>query len=114
MIDEGVQKYIDNIDAEQRPLFDRVHSLIMETCPDAQVALSYNMPTYRLAKRRLFVGMWKHGVSMYGWPQDADAGFTERHPDLRTSKGTIRLTPEAAEGIADDELRDLVRAALTS
>jgi hypothetical protein len=58
------------------------------------------------------VGAWKHGVSIYGWPQDRDGGFTARHPELRTSKGTIQLRAQDAAGISDDELRDLVRAAL--
>jgi hypothetical protein len=51
-------------------------------------------------------------VSIYGWPQSRDGGFTARHPALKTSKGTIQLRAEDAAGISDDELRDLVRAAL--
>ena len=51
-------------------------------------------------------------MSLYGWQQDRDAGFTSRHPALRTSKGTIQLRPEDAAGLPDAELRDLVRAAL--
>jgi hypothetical protein len=56
--------------------------------------------------------VWRHGVSIYGWQEGRDAGFTARHPDLKTSKGTIRLRPEDAAAIPDDELRDLVWAAL--
>ncbi len=37
-----------------------------------------------------------------------DAGFTKRHPALRTSKGTIQLRPEDAAGIPDDEISGLV------
>jgi hypothetical protein len=37
---------------------------------------------------------------------------TARHPALRTSKGTIQLREEDAADISDDELSDLVRAAL--
>jgi uncharacterized protein YdhG (YjbR/CyaY superfamily) len=110
--DRAVQEYIDAITPEHRPLFDRVHRLILEAQPDATVVLSYQIPTYQAAGRRLHVGAWKHGISLYGWQQGGDAGFTSRHPGLRTGKGTIRLRPEDAEGIADDELRDLARAAL--
>jgi hypothetical protein len=56
--------------------------------------------------------VWRHGVSIYGWQQGRDAGFTARHPELKSGKGTIRLRPEDAAAIGDDELRDLVRAAL--
>ena len=51
-------------------------------------------------------------MSIYGWQQDREAGFTARHPELKTSKGTIQLRPEDAAGIPDDEFRDLARAAL--
>lgn len=107
-----MREYIDAIAPGHRALFDRIHRLILAACPDAVVVLSYRIPTYKVGRRRLYVGAWKHGVSIYGWPQDRDAGFTARHPALKTSKGTIQLRNEDAAGISDDELRDLVRAAL--
>jgi len=51
-------------------------------------------------------------LSVYGWQADRDAGFSARHPELRGSKGTIRLRLEDAAGIGDDELRDFLRATL--
>lgn len=111
-MDDAVRDYIDAIAPEHRPLFDRLHRLILEVHPDAAVVLSYQIPTYKVDSRRIYVSVWKHGVSIYGWEQGRDAGFTARHPELRTSKGTIQLRPAAAAGISDDELRDLVRAAL--
>jgi hypothetical protein len=80
--------------------------------PDAAVVLSYRIPTYKVGRHRLFLGVWQHGVSIYGWAHDGDAGFTARHSELKTSTGTIRLRPEDAAGIPDDEFRELVRAAL--
>jgi hypothetical protein len=76
------------------------------------VVLSYQMPTYKVGRHRLFLAAWKHGVSIYGWQQGRDAGFSARHPELRTSKGTIQLRPDTAAAIPDDELRELARAAL--
>ena len=111
-MDEAVQGYIDGIAPEHRPLFDRVHRLILAAHPDAAVVLSYQMPTYKVGSRRLHVGAWKHGVSIYGAQEGRDAGFISRHPGLKTSKGTIQLRPEDAAGIPDEELGDLVRAAL--
>jgi uncharacterized protein YdhG (YjbR/CyaY superfamily) len=111
-LDETVQLYIDRIPPEQRPLFDRLHRLILATYPDVTVSLSYKIPTYKVGKRRLYVGAWKHGLSVYGWPQGHEVAFTDRHPGLKTSKGTIRLRPEDLTAISDDELTDLARAAL--
>ncbi len=111
-MDEAVRAYIDGIAPEHRPLFDRLHRLILAAHPDAAVVISYQIPTYKVGRRRLYVGAWKHGVSIYGWPQGHDAGFTSRHPALKTSKGTIQLRPEDAADITDGELTDLVRTAL--
>ena len=111
-MDEAVRTYIDCIAAENRPLFDRLHRLILEVHPDAAVVLSYQMPAYKVGRRSIYVGAWKHGLSIYGWPQDRDGGFIARHPELKTSKGTMQLRPGDAAGISDDEFRDLIRAAL--
>ncbi|HSR85382.1 MAG TPA: DUF1801 domain-containing protein [Streptosporangiaceae bacterium] len=111
-VEAAVRAYIDQIPAAHRPLFDRLHELILEAYPDAAITLSYSMPTYKVGRRRIFLGAWKHGVSVYGWDEGRDGGFIARHPELKTSKGTVRLRPEDAAGIGDDELRALVRAAL--
>ncbi|HVT69387.1 MAG TPA: DUF1801 domain-containing protein [Trebonia sp.] len=110
-MDDAVRRYRDDMDGEHRPLFDRLHRLILATCPDAGLALSYGMPTYRTGRRRLNIGTWKHGLSLYVSPS-RDGGFSARHPELAAGKGTIRLTPDDAARIPDTELRDLVRAAL--
>jgi uncharacterized protein YdhG (YjbR/CyaY superfamily) len=110
-MDEAVQDYIDGIDPAFRPLFDQIHELIMAAHPEASVVLSYQMPTYRAGKRRLYVGAWQHGISLYGW-LGRDGGFAERHPELVSGKSTIRLRPQDAAALADGELRALIRAAL--
>ena len=109
---DAVRSYIDAIVPEHRPLFDRLHGLILEAHPEATIVLSYQIPTYKVGKRRVYLGAWKHGMSIYGWPKGRDAGFTARHPELVSGKATIRLRPVDAARITDDELRDLLRAAL--
>lgn len=110
-MDEAVRRYRDELDSEHQPVFDRLHELIVAVCPDADVALSYGMPTYRSGRRRLNVGVWKHGLSLYVSPS-RDGGFSARHPELAAGKGTIRLRPADAARIPDAEFGDLIRAAL--
>ena len=111
-MDAAVQEYVDAIDPAFRPLFDRLHALVLEVRPDAVVRISYAIPAYEVGKRRLSVGAWKHGISIYGWRKDDDGGFVERHPELKTSTGTIQIKPSDAEEISDDELRALVEGVL--
>ena len=111
VVDEVVRRYRDEMDTEYRPVFDRLRRLIVAACPDAEVVLSYGMPAYRIGRRRLNVGVWKHGLSLYVSP-NRDDGFSARHPELAAGKGTIKLRPGDAARIPDAELQDLVRAAL--
>ncbi len=111
-MDEAVRAYAEEIPTEHRSLFDRVHRLVFEAHPEVDLVLSYGIPTYKVGRRRLYLGAWKHGVSVYGWKAGADAGFMTRHPHLRTSKGTIRIRPEDGDQITDGELLGLVRSAL--
>ena len=110
--DDDVLTYIRDIDPEHRPLFDRLHAIVLAAHPDAEVAIAYGMPAYRVGKRRLNLGVWKHGVSLYGWRADRDGGFAERHPELLSGKGTIRIRPKDAVGISDAELQGLLGGAL--
>ena len=110
-MDDALRHYLDEMDSEYRAVFDRLHRLIVATCPDATVVLSYGMPTYRIGRRRLNVGVWKHGLSLYVSPS-RDGGFSARHPGLAAGKGTIKLRPADAAGIPDAEFQDLIRAAL--
>jgi uncharacterized protein YdhG (YjbR/CyaY superfamily) len=111
-VPDDVQAYVDAIPPEHRPLFDRVAATIRAVRPDATVRLSYGMPTYGAGGRRLYVGAWRHGLSLYGWSPGEDGGLTERHPDLVTGKGTVRLRPEDAADIPDEELTTFVRFVL--
>jgi hypothetical protein len=109
--DEAVQRYRDEMDSEYRPVFDRLHRLIVATCPDAELVLSYGMPTFRIGRRRLNIGAWQHGLSLYVSP-NRDGGFSARHPALAAGKGTLKLRPADAADIPDAEFQDLIRAAL--
>ena len=112
LVDEAVRRYLDGIDPQFRALFDRIHGLVAAAYPDAALVLSYQMPTFKTGLRRLHVGAWKHGLSLYGWSQDRAGDFTARHPELRTSKGTIQLRPQDAADVSDQELSELIDAAL--
>ena len=106
------EAYIEGIPPASRPLFDRIDRLARALHPEATVGMAYAMPTYWVGKRRLNVGVWKHGVSLYGWRKDTPTAFLARHPKLLTSTGTIRLTPEDGAALSDDEIREVIASAL--
>lgn len=111
-MDERIIAYLDKMPPEHRGLFERLHGIVVATHPEAQEDFAYAMPTYRVGKRRLNIGVWRHGVSVYGWRGDRDGGFAARHPDLLSSKSTIRISPSDARAISDEEFRALLAGAL--
>lgn len=111
-VDDAVAAYIEAIPPGHRALFDRLHGLILTAQPNADLVLSYKIPAYKAGRRTLYLAAWKHGVSLYGWGEDRDAGFLARHPDLKSGRATLQLRPEDAAGIGDEEFVELARAAL--
>ena len=109
-----VDDYIAGIDPGNRPLFDRVHALIVAAHPDVAVRISYGIPTFVVGTQRLYVGAWKHGVSLYGWGAVTTAASPTDIRTLLTGKGTIRLRPSDAEAIPDADLGSLIAGALGS
>ncbi len=111
-MDPRIREYADAASPEHRALFERLHGIVVATHPEAQEDFAYAMPTYRVGGRRLNIGIWQHGVSVYGWRSDNDGGFAVRHPDLLRSKRTIRVRPSDADAISDEEFRGLISGAL--
>jgi len=113
-MDPAAQAYIDGIDPENRPLFDRIRRLITDEFPDVEIGVAYKMPVFRRGDRTLNVGAWKHGVSIYGWDDRGAGSFLERHPELSSGKGTLRIPRKAADEVEDAELVEIIRGSLGS
>jgi uncharacterized protein YdhG (YjbR/CyaY superfamily) len=111
-VDADVQAYLDGVAADHRALFDRVQGLVLAAHPEAGCVLSYQMPTFVVGDRRLHVGVWKHGLSLYGWEPGRDGGFAQRHPELDSGKGTLKIPLARAGDLSDDELLGVLRGAL--
>ncbi len=92
-MDDAVRGYIDATAPERRPCSTASTGSCWEAHPDAEVVLSYKMPTYKVGRHRLYVGVWKHGVSICGLQQGRDAGFITRHPSSRRARGRSSCGP---------------------
>jgi len=106
-MDPAVQSYIEAIPELQRPLFDRLQSLILDLYPDAEIYISYQIPTYKVNGRRVYLGLWKGGVSVHAI--DAKS-FKERHPTIKTGKGSVNF--KVADELPEADIRDLIKRAI--
>ena len=73
-----VQNYIDAV-PEGKPLFDQLQGLILSLYPDAEVAISEQIPTYKVRGRKIGLGYWKRGVSLYLARQHDVDEFEDEH-----------------------------------
>ena len=112
MLDPQVRAYLDAVPPAHRVLFDRVQTLVLQAHPGASCVLAYRMPTFVVGERQLHVGVWKHGLSLYGWDAGRDGGFAARHPELDSGKGTLKVPLATADELSDDELLGVLRGAL--
>jgi hypothetical protein len=65
-------------------LSDRLHGLILAEHPDADLVLSCQIPTYKVGKRRLYLGRGSTACRSAAGG-DRDACFSARHADLKRS-----------------------------
>ncbi len=109
-----VQTYLDGIAPEHRPMWDRIDRIVRTLHPDVELRITYDMPTFVVGEHRLPVGVWKHGLSLYGLHESNDAGFIGRHPELSSGRGTVKLPTARAVDFSDEELTAMLTAVLGS
>jgi len=90
-MDEQVQAYLDAVPEDRKPLFEALHALILSLYPDAEVTLSYRMPTYKAKSGWVALGYRKDGVSLYTCGAHHLAAFRARHPKIKTGTGCINF-----------------------
>lgn len=107
-MDPAVQTYLDAIPETHRPLFDRLQSLVLDLYPDAVVGISYQVPTYRVGRRRVYLGLWKGGVSLHAVSVE---WFKQRHPSIKTGKGSVNF--RVSDELPEADIRDVIKQAIT-
>ena len=90
-MNKEVRRYADAIPEDRRPLFDKLHALILGLYPDAEVVMSYQIPTYRAKSGWAALGYWKAGVSLYTNGPHHIAEFKADHSAMKTGKGSINF-----------------------
>ncbi|MGH9941036.1 MAG: iron chaperone [Pyrinomonadaceae bacterium] len=109
-MNEEVRRYLDAVPEERKPLFDQLHALIMELYPNAEVVLSYQVPTYRAKSGWVALGVWKEGVSLYTNGLHHIAEFKAKYPAIKTGKGSINF--KASDVVPVAALKKVIRRAI--
>ena len=89
---KSVDEYIAAQPEEVQDILQRVRSAIRMAVPEAEETVSYKMPTYTLAgKRVLQFAVWKQHYAIYAATQRVVEAFADELAEYGVDKGTIRF-----------------------
>ncbi len=103
------QQYFDTADDDRKARLFVLHNLIVSLYSNAEMVISYGIPMYKLPTGRIGIGYWKGGVSLYT-TENNFVDFREKHPHLKTSKGTINF--KTADAIPEADLKEVIKRAM--
>jgi uncharacterized protein YdhG (YjbR/CyaY superfamily) len=102
-----VDDYIAAQPADVQPRLRELRDIIRDALPQATEVISYGMPTYTYAGRRVHFGAAKHHCALYGSAMDQ---FADELRGFKTAKGTIQFPLD--QPIPKELVRKLVTAKL--
>ncbi|MDB4984596.1 MAG: hypothetical protein JWM20_775 [Patescibacteria group bacterium] len=90
-VSSPISKYIEAFPKNTRGLLASMRETILNIAPNAEEAIAYGMPTFKLAKKNLvhFAG-YEHHIGFYPTPSGI-AHFSKELSKYKTSKGAIQF-----------------------
>ena len=86
-----IDEYIANFPEEIQSILQELRQTIKESAPQAQEAISYQMPTFKLNGNLVYFGAFKNHIGFFP-TSSAIVAFGEELSEYKTSKGTIRFS----------------------
>lgn len=109
-MNEVIKTYLENVPEERKGMVLKLHEIITGLYPDANVDLSYKMPTYRAEEGWVGIANQKRYVSLYTCGAHHLADFKKKYPKIKTGKGCINFKPTDPLPVA--ALKKVVRHAI--
>ena len=107
-VGKSVDDYLAALAPRTRDVLDEIRRIVVDECPSATEAISYDMPTFSFQGRRIVhVAGWNRHVSLYPVPKRDAQLLADLGPYL-ASRGTLKF--DLAKPIPYDLIRRVVRA----
>ena len=106
-----VDAWIDDLDDEDRALYEQVEAVIVGTGLVEQVVYAYKLPTFKNGRRTVTVSKWRGGISLAVPTPAPIESFKATHPEI--AGGKISLQFRRDRELPQDDLAQLVVAALS-
>jgi uncharacterized protein YdhG (YjbR/CyaY superfamily) len=104
---KSVDQYIGTFPKDVQAGLQTIRRTIQKAVPEAQEAISYQIPAFRFHGRLLYFAAFKDHFSVFGASHAARTAFKEELSKYEEAKGTIRFPMSKPLPVAF--LRDLAR-----
>ncbi|WP_454758396.1 iron chaperone [Caulobacter segnis] len=101
----SIDDYLAKLPPGQRAALETLRGQIRELAPEAEEAISYGLPTFKLKGNLVHFGAAAKHCAFY--PGAVISQFAERLKGFETAKGTIRFQPESP--LPPDLIADIVQ-----
>ncbi|HJV43889.1 iron chaperone [Caulobacter sp.] len=101
----SIDAYLAKLPPDQRQALERLRGQIRTLAPQAEEAIRYGLPTFRLNGNLVHFGAAAKHCAFY--PGAVIDAFADRLKGFETAKGTIRFQPDAP--LPPDLVADIVR-----
>jgi uncharacterized protein YdhG (YjbR/CyaY superfamily) len=105
---KDVDEYIENAPKDSQTKLREIRRAIKEAAPDATERISYGMPSYIKGRRRVYFGVAKAHIGLYGISAPVLDRYKEEVSPYVGEKGTVRLPLD--EELPVGLVRKLVKA----
>lgn len=102
-----MDEYIRSFPPEIRKILEEMRAVIRDEAPEAEEAIRYGMPTFRLhGKNLVHFAAFRHHIGFYPIPSAVEA-FREELSPYKQGKGSVQFPPERP--VPYDLVREIVR-----
>lgn len=102
---QTIDDYIGGFPPDIQAILQQIRSIIREIVPDAEEAIAYQMPTFRLSGNLVHFAAFKNHIGFYPTPTGVEAFQDELIP-YQHAKGSIRFPVD--QPIPYDLIRKIV------
>jgi uncharacterized protein YdhG (YjbR/CyaY superfamily) len=90
----SIDEYMAAFPPKVQEILQQIRTLIKETAPEAEEAISYGIPTFKLKKTNLVhFAAYKSHIGFYPTPSGVEA-FAEAFKPYKTGKGSVQFPLE--------------------
>lgn len=87
---QNIDQYIADYSPEVGEILNQIRSCIKEAAPEAQEAISYNMPAFKQGKVLVYFAAFKNHIGFYALPS-GNVAFQQELSKYKVGKGSIQF-----------------------